>query len=140
MIVFQRFKTSITMQWNSKVCSFCKTRNLKTTQSIMLKDRRVSSSCLSIDPMQYIQLLTSMYHSDLKLRIPFGYFMDKTRPCWKYVRWMFKIGNFILVTSDTQKFELDITCLCVFIMTFLANPHFIFQISHPKTLKMKYIQ
>ena len=28
--------------------------------------------------------------------------------------------------------------LCDFIMTFWANPHFIFQISHAKTFKMKY--
>ena len=38
------------------------------------------------------------------------------------------------------KFEPYINCLCDFIMTFLANPHFILQISHAKTFKMKYIR
>ena len=30
-----------------------------------------------------------------------------------------------------------INCLCDFIMTFLANPHFILQISHANTFEMK---
>ena len=39
-------------------------------------------------------------------------------------------------TSDSLKIEPYINCLCDFIMTFLANPHFILQISHAKTFKI----
>ena len=39
------------------------------------------------------------------------------------------------VKSDSWKIEPYINCLCDFIMTFLANPHFILQISHTKTFK-----
>ena len=42
------------------------------------------------------------------------------------------------LTSDPQKFEPCINCLCDFIVTFLATPHFILKIFHAKTFKMKY--
>ena len=35
------------------------------------------------------------------------------------------------------KFEPYINCVCDFMMTFLANPHFILQISHAKTFRIK---